>query len=95
MGGLVRDALLGRAISDIDLAIESDPRSIGRELASSLGGKFVLLDDERDIIRIAIRRRDGMCFVDISPVHNGILEDLARWPSRWKISPTSLRKRAS
>ncbi|MCH7744676.1 MAG: HD domain-containing protein [Chloroflexi bacterium] len=78
MGGLVRDALLGRAISDIDLAIESDTRSIGRELASSLGGKFVLLDDERDIVRIALRRRDGMCFVDISPVHNGILEDLGR-----------------
>lgn len=78
VGGLVRDALLGRAINDIDLAIEGDTRSIGRELASILGGQFVLLDDERDIIRIALRRRDGTYFVDISPMHDGVSEDLRR-----------------
>ncbi len=78
VGGLIRDALLGKAIKDIDLAVEGDTRSIGRKLASSLGGKFVLLDDERDIIRIALRRRDGMVFVDISPINDGILEDLGR-----------------
>ena len=78
MGGLVRDALLSRTINDIDLAVEGDTRSIGRELASVLGGQFVLLDAERDIVRIALRRRDGMYYVDISPIHSGVSEDLGR-----------------
>ena len=45
VGGFVRDVLLGRDTADIDIAVNADVRKIAPQLADSLQGKFVLLDE--------------------------------------------------
>ncbi len=78
VGGLVRDAALGRTSRDIDLAVAGDALRIGRELADRMGGSFVLLDDGRCIARVALPDGGGTRFVDINPARDGILADLDR-----------------
>jgi poly(A) polymerase len=80
VGGTVRDALLGRSTSDIDIdiAMRADSNMIGRDLASALRGRLVPLDESRDMVRVVVRSDDGVCFVDLSSMPNGIREDLGR-----------------
>jgi putative nucleotidyltransferase with HDIG domain len=54
VGGFVRDLLLGRDLTDIDLAVAGDAPAFARSLADALGGSFVLLDQERGIARVAL-----------------------------------------
>lgn len=53
VGGAVRDALLGRAVGDLDLAVPTGALGLGRALADGLGWSFVTLDAERGVCRIA------------------------------------------
>ncbi len=41
VGGPVRDFLLARPGPDVDIAVESEPRALGSEIASRLHGRFV------------------------------------------------------
>jgi poly(A) polymerase/tRNA nucleotidyltransferase (CCA-adding enzyme) len=52
VGGAVRDALLGRAVGDLDLAVPTGALRLGREVADGLGWSFVMLDAERGVCRI-------------------------------------------
>ena len=52
VGGAVRDALLGRAAGDLDLAVPTGALRLGRALADGLGWSFVTLDAERGVCRI-------------------------------------------
>ena len=52
VGGAVRDALLGRAAGDLDLAVPTGALELGRALADGLGWSFVPLDAERGVCRI-------------------------------------------
>ena len=52
VGGAVRDALLGRAAGDLDLAVPTGALRLGRALADGLGWSFVMLDAERGVCRI-------------------------------------------
>jgi tRNA nucleotidyltransferase/poly(A) polymerase len=54
VGGTPRDLLLGRAISDIDVAIDTDGVVLARSLADSWGGSFVPLDTERGTGRVVL-----------------------------------------
>ena len=38
VGGSVRDLLLDRPVTDIDLVVSEDPRGVAQRLARSLGG---------------------------------------------------------
>jgi poly(A) polymerase len=38
VGGALRDELLGREVTDIDIAVERDPQQAARELAAELRG---------------------------------------------------------
>jgi tRNA nucleotidyltransferase (CCA-adding enzyme) len=40
VGGPLRDILLGRAVTDIDIAVEGDPNRFGKALSRELGGEF-------------------------------------------------------
>ena len=42
VGGSVRDLLLGRAIKDLDFAVEGDAPSLAGRLAAGLGGRLVV-----------------------------------------------------
>jgi len=55
VGGTVRDALLGRRSTDLDLAIEGGAMSVARGVADRIGGAYVPLDAERDVARVVVR----------------------------------------
>ena len=79
MGGAVRDSLLGRVSRDLDVAVSADANSVGRDLASHLGGRLVPLDRARNIVRLVVPGSpDGPAFVDLNDIPSGIMEDLSR-----------------
>ncbi len=52
VGGAVRDALLARPVTDLDLAIPSGALAAGRALAARLSAPFVVLDERRGMGRV-------------------------------------------
>ena len=78
VGGAVRDAVLGRDGTDVDVALAADAPAVARKLASMLGGTFVTLDQTRGIARVVVTRNDDTCLVDLNTLHGGIDEDLQR-----------------
>ena len=74
VGGFVRDALLGRDTADIDIAVDTDVLKIAPELADSLQGKFVLLDEVNRIGRIIITDWT----IDVASFSGKIEDDLTR-----------------
>ena len=56
VGGAVRDALLGRAVHDMDLTLAADGLALGRKLADRLRCPFVPLDDTDRTGRVVLRR---------------------------------------
>jgi poly(A) polymerase len=78
VGGLPRDAALGRAARDIDLAVMADAIDIGTELAAELGARPVVLDGANGVIRLVMPPGD-IAQVDVSTIQGGSLEaDLRR-----------------
>ena len=73
-GGFLRDALLGRPVHDLDIAVEGDSLALGRALADELAGAFVALDDERGHARVVLP--DGDVHVDLTPLDGAIEDDL-------------------
>ncbi len=76
VGGAVRDGLLGRVRTelDLDLTIAAGAVDVARRLAHEYRAGFVLLDAERQIARVVF---PGMT-VDIAQQDGDILQDLAR-----------------
>jgi poly(A) polymerase len=74
VGGFVRDVLLGRDTADIDIAVDADVLKIAPQLADSLQGKFVLLDEINRIGRIIIKDWT----IDVASFSGDIGDDLAR-----------------
>ncbi|MHB9031578.1 MAG: tRNA nucleotidyltransferase/poly(A) polymerase family protein [Anaerolineae bacterium] len=64
VGGTVRDILLGRPVSDIDLAVAGDALSLGKSLAHKLAGAYFPLDISRGVGRIILP--DGECHIDLA-----------------------------
>ena len=78
VGGAVRDALLGREIHDIDLAISGDVSRVGAAVADLLGGAPVPVAPW-NIVRTALPPEDesGRPFlIDISGYHGPFEDDL-------------------
>jgi poly(A) polymerase len=76
VGGLVRDTLLGRDTDDIDIAVDADALEIASQVAETLNGKFVPLDDVNLIGRVVLP--DEKIQVDFTAFKGDIREDLAR-----------------
>ena len=77
VGGTVRDALLGRPVVDLDLAVPGDPEPAARSLARAANGAVFRLSEEFGAWRV-VARDDGFVF-DISPFQAPTIEeDLAR-----------------
>ena len=77
VGGAVRDDLLGRQVTDVDVVVEGELEAAARGLADHLGGPVFQLSEAFGAWR-AIDRAGGRVF-DLSPLHgSGIEEDLAR-----------------
>lgn len=77
VGGAVRDALLGRELADLDLAVEGDPEAVARRLGAHLRGPVFALSEAFGAWRAIDRRRRFT--VDVSPLQGAtIAEDLGR-----------------
>lgn len=77
VGGAVRDALLGRATSDVDVAVDGDPKRAARALARAVRGAGFPLSDAFGGWRVVGPERAW--HVDLLPLQGGdILADLAR-----------------
>jgi len=78
VGGAVRDALLGIATHDVDLATAGDGLSHARQLANALDGVYYPIDPERHTGRALIPDSDGVTVVDVASFRgNDLLTDLA------------------
>jgi putative nucleotidyltransferase with HDIG domain len=73
VGGVVRDALLGRATHDVDLIVESGAIPLTFRLADALGLPAFVLDAERDVGRIILP--DGETTIDVARYRGGSLEE--------------------
>lgn len=76
VGGAVRDAMLGRVISDIDIAVNGDARRIARDIAGIIDGRLVVLDDSRNITRVVVSGLAKETIVDVSWTPEDISVDL-------------------
>lgn len=66
VGGAVRDALLGRPVHDVDLALASGGIRLARRIANELQGDFYVLDGERDVGRALLDSESGPVLVDVA-----------------------------
>ena len=86
VGGAIRDALLGRPISDIDIAIDGagggNADAAARALAAALGGRYVRLHQDWQAIRVMLPDGAPLPHIDITAADGGagggIARDLAR-----------------
>ena len=72
VGGAVRDALLGREVVDLDLAIDGDPRAAARSVADAAGGFAFELSNEFGTWRAV--GPDRAWHVDVAPLRGGSIE---------------------
>jgi poly(A) polymerase len=82
VGGFVRDVLLGRETADIDIAVAADGVEMAQQIASALGGRFVLLDKENRVGRVVVVDKEvpsgGRWELDFSTFGDSIEPDLAQ-----------------
>ena len=75
VGGFIRDLILERLslFPDIDIVIKNNSQEIGKNIAKNFSGKFFVLDQDRNIIRIVFKNFT----LDIADqTHDSLLEDL-------------------
>lgn len=73
VGGAVRDAVLGREVRDVDLALPSGAMATGRALARALAAAFVPLDESRGCARLVLRDSGGV--IDLADFRAPTLEE--------------------
>ena len=88
VGGVVRDRLLSRATADIDIALKGDARKIAPKMASALGGKHVLLDDDRGTSRIILPDPDEAWTLDFTTIRESPLSVPGRHRAPECVRPT-------
>ena len=71
VGGAVRDAVLGRPITDIDLATTGQPAAVARAVASKAGGPAFPLSEEFGAWRVIA---DAGFVCDVSPLQGESIE---------------------
>ncbi len=81
VGGYIRDMLLGRSTRDIDIAVATAAPEVGRKLADTLCGKYVLLDEAKGIARVILAEGDPeegiQWHFDLSTIRGSIETDLS------------------
>jgi poly(A) polymerase len=77
VGGAVRDLLLGRPVTDVDVAVDGDPQATARAVARALKGPVFPLSEAFGAWRVVAADRSFV--VDVSPLQGPTIEDdLAR-----------------
>jgi putative nucleotidyltransferase with HDIG domain len=76
VGGAVRDAALGREVSDLDLAVAGDPRATAKAIANEIGEHAFELSAEFGTWRVVAKRRGWQ--IDVTALRGETIEqDLA------------------
>lgn len=70
VGGSVRELALGRAVQDLDLAVSAHTLELARDLATALGGTYVLLDETERTARVVWDRE----IIDLAEFRASTLE---------------------
>jgi poly(A) polymerase len=73
VGGALRDELLGREVTDIDIAVEGDPEAAARELAAEVRGPVFRLSEAFGAWRVVDRR--GARVYDFAPLQGATIEE--------------------
>lgn len=73
VGGAVRDAALGREVTDLDLAVQDDPAPVARAIAREGKGHVFELSAEFSIWRAV--DRGGKWQIDVTALRDGTIED--------------------
>ena len=76
VGGFVRDGLMGRTNSDIDVVVAGDATLIASEVAKSFGTRMVPLDEVNQVARIVLPQAGGHWHLDFATMRGNIEEDL-------------------
>tara|TARA_Y100000589_G_scaffold329683_1_gene376969 strand:- start:822 stop:2060 length:1239 start_codon:yes stop_codon:yes gene_type:complete len=77
VGGYIRDLIINRSnpFPDIDVVVPNNSLKVGRKISEKFSGKFLILDQERNIVRIIFRE----FIVDIAnQTEEFLLEDLRK-----------------
>lgn len=78
VGGAIRDALLRRAVHDLDFAVAGDGLALARSVSSRLGAAFYPLDEARGTGRVLAHEGAARYSLDFSTLRGGDLNaDLA------------------
>lgn len=72
VGGSVRDAVLGRPVRDIDIAVQGRAAEWARAFADEEGGAFYLMDAEHDVARVIL---SGL-YVDWAKLRGDVVSDM-------------------
>jgi putative nucleotidyltransferase with HDIG domain len=73
VGGAIRDELLGREVTDIDIAVDGDPETAARELAEEVRGPVFRLSEAFGAWRV-VDRQGGRVY-DFAPLQGEAIED--------------------
>jgi putative nucleotidyltransferase with HDIG domain len=73
VGGALRDELLGREVTDVDIAVEGDAEEAARELAAELRGPVFRLSEAFGAWRV-VDRRGGRVY-DFAPLQGATIEE--------------------
>jgi poly(A) polymerase len=73
VGGALRDELLGREVTDIDIAVEGDPEAAARELAAEVRGPVFRLSETFGAWRV-VERSSGRVY-DFAPLQGATIEE--------------------
>jgi poly(A) polymerase len=76
VGGFVRDGLMGRTNSDIDLAVAGDAIAIASEVAESFDARMVPLDEVNQVARVVFPQAGYQWHLDFATIRGSIEEDL-------------------
>jgi len=76
VGGFVRDGLLGRTNSDIDLAVDGEAIAIASEVAKAFDARMVPLDEVNQVARVVFPQTGYQWHLDFATIRGGIEEDL-------------------
>ncbi len=78
VGGAIRDALMGRKVEDVDVAVNADAYPVGMEIAEALNGSCARLHDDWQVARVAIPEEGRLRLIDIATFESDIERDLRR-----------------
>ena len=78
VGGFVRDWLIGKDTTDLDIAVAGDSLALAQEAAEAVDGRYVMLDEENQVGRVVVTGEAEPWHIDITSYAGDIERDLLR-----------------